>query len=59
MQGVVRDVEVIVVAWPPSASGFLWQQCPYLKCGMREAMLQLFCSNLDFNHGAFHASLVL
>ena len=27
--------------------------------GMREAMLQLICSNLDCNHGALHASLVL
>ena len=27
--------------------------------GTREAMLQLICSNLDCNHGALRASLVL
>ena len=27
--------------------------------GTREAMLQLICSNLDCNHGALQASLVL
>ena len=37
---------------------------PRASCGncvhsMREAMLQLICSNLDCNHGALHASLVL
>ena len=28
-----------------------------LAPGSREAMLQLFCSNLDCNHGALRASL--
>ena len=32
---------------------------PISPCGSREAMLQLFCSNLDCNHGALHTSLVL
>ena len=36
----------------PTALGLPVSTVPISPCGLREAMLQLFCSNLDCNHGA-------
>ena len=42
----------------PQARGLPVAIVPIFPCGSREAMLQLFCSNLDYNHGALQGALI-
>ena len=45
----MRDIGTVDTGSPRAVrpEGFLCQQCQYLVCGTRKAMLQLFCSIVD------------
>ena len=56
----MRDMGTVDIGNPRAVGrGLPVATVPISPCGSREAMLQLFCSNLDCNHGALHASMAL